>query len=92
VALAFGPVFVANLIFARRFRETSATTVAFGANLLGAMLGGVLEYASIAVGYRALLLVVAACYALASVLERRASVRAPGAPGPAATRSAPGIL
>jgi Spermine/spermidine synthase domain len=92
VALAFGPVFVANLIFAQRFRETSATTVAFGANLLGAMLGGVLEYASIAVGYRALLLVVAACYALASVIERRAVVGASEALGNAARRSAPGIL
>ena len=71
VALAFAPIFVANLVFAQRFKETSKTTVAFGANLLGAMLGGVVEYAAIAVGYRALLLVVAAFYALAFVSERR---------------------
>jgi hypothetical protein len=71
VALAFAPIFVANLVFAQRFKETSKTTVAFGANLLGAMLGGVVEYAAIAIGYQALLLVVAAVYALAFVLERR---------------------
>jgi SAM-dependent methyltransferase len=71
IALAFAPIFVANLVFAQRFKETSTTTVAFGANLLGAMVGGVIEYAAIAIGYRALLLVVAAFYALAFVLERR---------------------
>ena len=57
--------------FAQRFKDTSKTTVAFGANLLGAMVGGVVEYAAIAVGYQALLVVVAAFYALAFVLERR---------------------
>ncbi len=71
VALAFAPIFIANLVFAQRFKETSMTTVAFGANLLGAMLGGVVEYAAIAIGYQALLLLVAAFYALAFALERR---------------------
>ncbi|MBA3363966.1 MAG: hypothetical protein H0T07_06140 [Actinobacteria bacterium] len=71
VALAFTPIFIANLVFAQRFRETSMTTVAFGANLLGAMLGGVVEYAAIAIGYQALLVLVAASYALAFALERR---------------------
>jgi hypothetical protein len=71
VSIAFAPIFVANLVFAQRFKETSKTTVAFGANLLGAMLGGVVEYAAIAIGYQALLLMVAAFYALAFVLERR---------------------
>ena len=52
VVVAFAPVFVANLIFAQRFRDVGASTVAFGANLLGAMLGGVLEYLAIVTGYR----------------------------------------
>jgi SAM-dependent methyltransferase len=73
VALAFAPIFVANLVFAQRFKETAKTTVAFGANLLGAMLGGVVEYAAIAIGYQALLVLVGAFYALAFVLERRLS-------------------
>jgi hypothetical protein len=65
VALAFAPVFCANLLFAARFKEVASSTVAFGANLLGAMVGGVLEYASLVIGYRALLLVVAGMYACA---------------------------
>ncbi|MGH2736454.1 MAG: spermidine synthase, partial [Actinomycetota bacterium] len=43
IALAFAPIFAANLIFAERFKNTAASTIAFGANLLGAMVGGVLE-------------------------------------------------
>lgn len=65
--LAFTPIFLANLIFAERFKQTSSSTVAFGANLLGAMVGGVLEYASLVTGYRALLIMVAVIYVLAFV-------------------------
>ncbi len=67
VAIAFIPVFLANLVFAQRFREVGSSLSAFGANLLGAMLGGVLEYLSLLTGYRALLFVVAALYGLAFV-------------------------
>ena len=63
--LAFLPVFVANLVFAGRFRDVADPTTAFGANLLGAMLGGVLEYLSLVTGYRGLLVVAALLYALA---------------------------
>lgn len=84
IALAFAPIFVANLVFAQRFKETSTTTVAFGANLLGAMVGGVVEYAAIAIGYQALLLVVAAFYATAFVLERRLGRRGVEATAPPA--------
>ena len=71
VVVTFAPIFVANLIFAQRFRDVGASTVAFGANLLGAMLGGVLEYLSIVTGYRALLFAVAALYGLAFLTGRR---------------------
>ena len=50
VAIAFGPVFCANLVFAERFEMVERPTVAFGANLLGAMIGGTLEYASLVTG------------------------------------------
>ena len=43
-ALAFAPVFIANLIFAQRFADVETATTAFAANLLGAMAGGALEY------------------------------------------------
>ncbi len=63
LALAFAPIFFANLVFAERFRDVGASTVAFGANLLGAMVGGLLEYTAIVVGYRSLLLLTAGLYA-----------------------------
>lgn len=69
--LAFAPVFLANLVFAERFRDTGESAVAFGANLLGAMVGGLLEYASLAVGYRSLLILAAALYGAAFVTGRK---------------------
>jgi hypothetical protein len=65
LALAFAPIFCANLLFAQRFKETASLTIAFGANLLGAMVGGVLEYSSLIFGYRALLILIAGLYAAA---------------------------
>jgi hypothetical protein len=70
VALGFAPVFVGNLVFADRFRDVGSSTVAFGTNLLGAIVGGVLEYGALVVGYRALLIAVAALYGLALVAGR----------------------
>jgi SAM-dependent methyltransferase len=69
--LAFTPVLIANVIFAQRFRGTRDSVTAFGANLLGAMLGGILEYASLLTGYRSLLVLVAVLYGLALVCGRR---------------------
>ena len=83
VALAFAPVFLANLIFAERFRDVGSSTIAFGANLLGAIVGGVLEYGALVVGYRALLIVVAALYGLALVAADPTSPR-PGRRRPSA--------
>jgi hypothetical protein len=84
-ALAFAPVFLANLIFAERFRDVGESTVAFGANLLGAMVGGVIEYLSLVIGYRSLLLVTAALYGLAYVLARP-RMRATAAPPASSSR------
>lgn len=72
VALAFFPIFTANLVFASRFRDTGDSTSAFGANLLGAMVGGMLEYTSLIIGYRHLLLIVAVLYGLAFALRPKA--------------------
>ncbi len=71
VALAFAPIFMANLVFTQRFKDTGSSTIAFGANLLGAMFGGLLEYGALIVGYRALLIVAAVLYGCAFVLGRR---------------------
>jgi len=71
VIIAFAPIFLANMVFAQRFRGTADATIAFGANLLGAMIGGILEYLSLIIGYRWLLVLVALLYGLAFVTGRR---------------------
>src|SRR5262249_38422371 len=51
--VAFLPVFLANLVFAGSFKGTGPSAdVAFASNLIGIMLGGMLEYASLVIGYR----------------------------------------
>jgi hypothetical protein len=70
VILAFFPIFTANLVFTQRFKDTSESATAFGANLLGAMVGGLIEYAALIVGYRSLLVVVALLYGLAFLFGR----------------------
>jgi hypothetical protein len=69
--LAFAPIFLANVVFAQRFKDAGSSTVAFGANLLGAMVGGVLEYAALVVGYRSLLIFAGLLYGLAFVFGRK---------------------
>jgi hypothetical protein len=65
-AVAFLPIFLANLVFAASFRLTGAAAdVAFASNLLGAMVGGMLEYGALLIGYRHLLLLVIGFYVLA---------------------------
>jgi Spermine/spermidine synthase domain len=67
VIIAFAPIFLANMVFAQRFRDIGDSGTAFGANLLGAMIGGILEYSSLIIGYRWLLVLVALLYGLAFV-------------------------
>lgn len=62
-ALTFTPILIANLVFAQRFRNVESSSVAFGANLLGAMLGGLAEYTALLIGYRNLVILVAILYA-----------------------------
>lgn len=71
VSIAFLPIFAANIIFAKRFTSASEPALAFGTNLLGAMLGGCLEYLSLILGYRALLLLAGALYACAYLVKAR---------------------
>ncbi len=71
VLIAFTPIFLANLVFTQRFRDVGDSTVAFAANLLGSMVGGVLEYLSLVTGYHALLILVAGLYGLAFIFGRR---------------------
>ncbi|HZX04841.1 spermidine synthase [Kribbella sp.] len=68
VLIAFLPIFAANVIFAKRFTDTADGTASFGANLLGAMLGGCLEYAALIIGFHGLLVIAALLYAGAFLL------------------------
>ncbi len=84
-ALAFAPIYIANLIFAQRFSDVEMTGNAFAANLLGAIVGGVIEYAALATGYRFLLIVVGVLYGLAFVSSRFLRRSAPAASLPSAS-------
>ncbi len=86
VLLTFLPVFFANLIFGLVFRDQRVPEHLFGWNLIGATLGGVAEYSSLALGYNRLTWIVCACYTLAFgllVLGRRPALSAAEQPAPA---------
>ena len=70
-ALAFAPIFFANLVFSYSFRDTKAADMAFASNLLGAVVGGAVEYVALVTGYGWLLVVVAGLYATAWLLATR---------------------
>lgn len=75
VVVAFLPIFAANVVFAKRFADSENGTLAFGANLLGAMVGGCLEYLALIVGYQALLIVAGLIYLMAfALLPRNARI------------------
>ena len=84
VTIAFLPIFIANLLFAVRFKGAGSSTIAFGANLLGAMVGGALEYLALIFGFNTLLVVVALLYGLALLTGYRhlvGAARTPLTPG-----------
>jgi tRNA1(Val) A37 N6-methylase TrmN6 len=68
---AFAPIFVANVVFSRSFRDTAEADSAFASNLFGIAVGGVVEYAALATGYQALLIPVMVFYAAALFFGRR---------------------
>lgn len=61
------PLLFAGIIFSTSLKRTARIEVAFGSNLLGAMLGGLFEYASLAYGIRNLTIFAAAMYILSFV-------------------------
>jgi hypothetical protein len=74
------PVFFAGLIFSTGFRDSANPATLFGANLIGAMVGGFAEYLGMAVGSQQLSYLVIAAYAgslLCILNERRAPAPAP---------------
>jgi SAM-dependent methyltransferase len=74
VALAFLPIYLANIAFAKRFSDSGDSRAAFAVNILGAIVGGCLEYAALLTGYANLLIVVAVLYLIAFLLKPRVSM------------------
>jgi hypothetical protein len=56
------PIFFAALIFALLFRDHPEPSRALGVNLMGAIVGGLLEYSAMALGIKALYLIAAVAY------------------------------
>ena len=69
VVLAFLPIYLANIAFAKRFKEAADSQAAFAINIMGAIVGGCLEYAALLTGYGNLLIVVGVIYGLAFTLK-----------------------
>ena len=69
--LAFLPIYLANVAFSKRFQSSSDSQSAFAINLLGAIVGGCLEYAALAIGYNNLLIVTGLLYLAAFLLMPR---------------------
>ena len=65
------PIFFAGLVFSTTFRREAQPASAFGANLLGATVGGFAEYLGMVVGSQALSLLVIACYLCSYLVLRR---------------------
>jgi spermidine synthase len=66
--LTLSPIYFGNLIFSSMFKDQKIPEHIFGWNLLGATLGGILEYVSMSTGYNALSLIVATLYTLVFAL------------------------
>jgi len=71
------PLFFSGLIFSAELDTAPTVSAALGSNLIGAMLGGCLEYNSMYFGYRSLYVLAMVIYGLSMVASssRRTSVR-----------------
>jgi hypothetical protein len=61
------PVFFAGILFATEFRTGESPSAALGANMLGAVVGGLLENLSLIMGMKALLVVAVVLYCFAGL-------------------------
>jgi hypothetical protein len=69
--LVFAPILFAGLIFAALFKRTNEPDRSFGFNIAGAMIGGLAEYSSMLLGFRYLIIVAIAFYAVSALGLRR---------------------
>jgi hypothetical protein len=64
--VAFTPIFFAGIVFAVSFSHAADADRAFGANIAGAMFGGLCEYSSMLLGFQYVVLVALVFYALSA--------------------------
>jgi hypothetical protein len=70
-AIVASPIFFAALIFAKRFMTVTSPSLALASNLLGSLVGGVLEYLDMWTGLRWLNLVALLLYFISSLFLMR---------------------
>jgi SAM-dependent methyltransferase len=69
--LVFAPIAFAGVIFATSFKRTTQPDRVIGANVAGALVGGLAENSSVVLGFQLLLCVAAGFYLLSAVLGNR---------------------
>jgi hypothetical protein len=70
-AVYCSPVFFAGLVFISSFKRVGFRAEAFGSNLLGSLVGGLLDSLSFLIGIKALVVVAACLYFLSMVTTTR---------------------
>jgi len=85
VAILVGPLFFSGLVFSTLLKGTENISTAMAYNLMGAMLGGALEYNSMRFGFSSLYLIALVLYGLAWIallpVARRSSFWRHSTPG-----------
>ncbi|MBU90451.1 hypothetical protein CMO94_02820 [Candidatus Woesearchaeota archaeon] len=71
ILIVSSPVFFAGVIFATSFKKIKDIPNRFGSNILGAVLGGALEYSSLLFGIKGLYIIAFVTYILSYILIRR---------------------
>lgn len=72
------PILFAGLVFARSFANATNAAAVFGSNMLGSIVGGLLESAAFVTGLRSLVLISLGLYVLSYVALTRGWGRGPG--------------
>jgi hypothetical protein len=71
--LVFAPVFFAGVVFAVSFSRVREPDRAFGANIAGAIMGGLAEYSSMLLGFQYVVVLAIIFYVLSALSFRRSS-------------------
>ncbi len=81
-SLVFAPIAFAGVVFAVSFARTEAADRAFGFNIAGAMVGGLLENTSMILGFQHLMLLAIGLYLLSSMGGGRQTAELPKSEAP----------